>query len=650
MKIKENFLLVSLIRLIVVFLCVELLFHYLAFGVLFDSSMLTIFCCTLTICPIIAIIASFMPIKIGKIFISVICFLFAAYGIGQLQFQNFMGNYISIKASFDGAGRITEYILPFILSIKPAYWLLMVPPILSEIYVWKRNYKKSDDLMVVLGVVVFALYMHIMTIVSITHNHQMELYQYPQYISKSLQEFGLGRFIFLDIKSINQKEELTVTMPVASTTPTPTPTIEEDIPHRSIDDTKWKEALTKERNESMRTIDQYLMQRRVPDYNESTGIFKDMNVIYIMIEAFDYMALDEELTPTLVRMKNEGWDFSNHYTPKFSCATGESEFVSEISLVPQSDVCTPNQYATNAWPNSIFQIFKDNGYDTYAFHNWKDEFYERRTIYSNSGCDVYMNYEDQPYHTLAGWQSDKEMMELTLHEYIESDQFLTVYITSSTHFPYDESSVLGDRYLEEINKVHPDYPINVKRYISKSMELDKAMEYLMDELDKVGKLDNTLFVMYADHHPLHTALETIQAYTFELDRSKDMNEDRTPLIMYNTQMKPTKQTSVSSTYDLLPTVLNLVGFEYEPRIYMGRDYFSDEEPLVIFANGDWITNDGYYQINSSKYTSFTNTELSEDEIKNMNTEVQNRFNISRMIYKENYFSKREFLPKPSYLD
>ena len=242
------------------------------------------------------------------------------------------------------------------------------------------------------------------------------------------------------------------------------------------------------------------------------------------------------------------------------------------------------------------------------------------------------------------------MMELTLPEYIESDQFLTVYITSSTHFPYDESSVLGDRYLEEINKVHPDYPINVKRYISKSMELDKAMEYLMDELDKVGKLDNTLFVMYADHHPLHTALETIQAYTFELDRSKDMNEDRTPLIMYNTQMKPTKQTSVSSTYDLLPTVLNLVGFEYEPRIYMGRDYFSDEEPLVIFANGDWITNDGYYQINSSKYTSFTNTELSEDEIKNLNTEVQNRFNISRMIYKENYFSEREFLPKPSYLD
>ena len=614
--------------------------------------MITIFCCTLTICPILAIIASLMPVKAGKIFISVICWLFAAYGIAQLQFKNFMGNYISIKASFDGAGRITEFVGQFIMSIKLEYWTLLLAPLLTEIYTWKRKYKKNDDLMIVLGAIVFVLYMHIMTIVSVTNNKQMDLYQYPQYIPKALQEFGLSRFIYLDLKSINQKEELTIIMPVASSTPTTTPANNEEelVVHRKIDDMEWKEALNEEKIESIRTVDQYLMQRQISDFNDHTGMFEDMNVIYIMIEAFDYMALDEELTPTLVRMKNEGWDFSNHYTPKFSCATGESEFVSEMSLVPQSDVCTPNQYATNDWPSSIFQMFKNNGYDTYAFHNWKDEFYERRTIYAHSGCDVYLNYDDQNYHTLAGWQSDKEMMELTIPEYIDSDRFLTVYITSSTHFPYDSSSVLGDRYLEEINKVHPEYPMNVKRYISKAMELDKAMEYLMDELDKAGKLDNTLFVMFADHHPLHTPLETIESYTFELDRSVDMNEDRTPLIMYNTKMKPTKQTSVSSTYDILPTVLNLVGFAYEPRIYVGRDYFSNVEPLVIFANGDWVNNDGYYQINADQFTPFKDKELSDEKIKGLNTEVQNLFNISRMIYKENYFSKREFVTKPSYLD
>ena len=653
MKIKENFLFASLIRLTLVCLFVEFGFHFLAFGFSFDSSLITIICCTLTVCPIICIIASFFPVKVSKIIISVICWLFSAYAITQLQFHNFIGSYISVKATFDGAARITEFVGQFIMTIKPIYWTLLLGALISEILVWKRKYKKADDLMVILGVVVFALYMHIMAIVSITSNGQMGLYEYPQYISKAIQQFGLGRFIYLDFKSIGQEEQLTVTIPNATPTPTPTPQstseiIVEDEPHRTIDDSAWIEMMNQEKNNDMKTIDQYLMQRTIPDYNDHTGMFKDMNVIYIMIEAFDYMALDEELTPTLVRMKKEGWDFSNHYTPKFSCATGESEFVSEISLVPQSDVCTPNQYATNHWPNSIFQMFKNNGYDTYAFHNWRDEYYERRTIYENSGCDVYLNYEDQPYHTLAGWQSDKEMMELTLPEYINSDQFLTVYITSSTHFPYDSSSALGDRYLNEIIEVHPDYPLNVKRYISKAMELDKAMEYLMEELDKVGKLDNTLFVMFADHHPLKTDLSIIADYTFELDRRIDMNEDRTPLIMYNTQMTPTKQEKVSSTYDILPTTLNLMGFEYEPRIYVGRDYFSDSDELVIFPNGDWITDEGYYRIDSDTYTSCKEEEITEDKINTINTEVQNLFNISRMIYKNNYFESRESMTTPTY--
>ena len=127
-----------------------------------------------------------------------------------------------------------------------------------------------------------------------------------------------------------------------------------------------------------------------------------------------------------------------------------------------------------------------------------------------------------------------------------------------------------------------------------------------------------------------------------------MNEDRTPLIMYNTQMTPTKQEKVSSTYDILPTTLNLMGFEYEPRIYVGRDYFSDSDELVIFPNGDWITDEGYYRIDSDTYTSCKEEEITEDKINTINTEVQNLFNISRMIYKNNYFESRESMTTPTY--
>ena len=126
-----------------------------------------------------------------------------------------------------------------------------------------------------------------------------------------------------------------------------------------------------EEDPDIKEIDRYLLSRDMTDYNDRTGMFQDYSVVYIMIEAFDYMAIDPILTPTITMMKENGWDFSRHYTPKFSCATGESEFVSEISLVPRSDVCTPNQYADNTWNNSIFSLFEHAGYYSSAYH--KDE-------------------------------------------------------------------------------------------------------------------------------------------------------------------------------------------------------------------------------------------------------------------------------------
>ena len=58
-----------------------------------------------------------------------------------------------------------------------------------------------------------------------------------------------------------------------------------------------------------------------------TGIFKDKNLILIMVEAFDMIAINEKLTPTLYKLSTEGLNFDNYYTPKYSCTIGESEFI-----------------------------------------------------------------------------------------------------------------------------------------------------------------------------------------------------------------------------------------------------------------------------------------------------------------------------------
>ena len=79
MKQKKNFFFISLARLLIVLLYVELFFHYLAFGTLWEKELITIICCTLTISPLLAAFASLLPIRWGRIFISFICWFFGFF-------------------------------------------------------------------------------------------------------------------------------------------------------------------------------------------------------------------------------------------------------------------------------------------------------------------------------------------------------------------------------------------------------------------------------------------------------------------------------------------------------------------------------------------------------------------------------------------
>jgi len=644
-------------ELFLVLICIEVLFQCMSFQTL-QASIGYIAVSSMSICMVLSAFASFLPLKGKKFILGFSSWVIGLYAIIQLGMKNMMGNYTSVHASTGMLGRVFDFVPQFIAILKPQYYLVFLPSVVYTVYLLKTKENQESTIQNRIILVCIAVLMHLFSGYFVSRNGLRSLYDNPKYIEKGLREFGLSRFLLRDFLSINTEEDLTIEMPVSKPEPTeetivqPEETvvheeeIEEEI-HREMDDTDWIAAMEAEENEKIKIVDQFLMQREYSDYNEMTGILEGQNLIYIMIEAFDYMALDEQLTPTLWMMKEEGWDFTHHYTPKYSCTTGESEFISEVSLIPESDVCTPNQYARNQFPNAIFQIFENQGYYSSAYHNWKDEFYDRRVWYANSGCEVYLNYDDQKYTLFKGWPSDKEMIELTINEFIDKDKFMTLYVTSSTHFPYDQDSELGNRYLPQINEIHPDYPMNVKRYISKSIELDKAMEYLLQQLEEHGKLENTTIVFFADHHPLKTDLNTIADYTFELDKREGLNEDRTPFVIYSKSLGQKKLDEINSTFDILPTVFNLFNMNYDPRIYLGTDYFGEKEKLIYFPNGDWISEEGIYYMSSSYFAPFDETsEIDSSYVETKTTEVQNLFNISSLIFRNDYFKYRDFVTDP----
>lgn len=180
--------------------------------------------------------------------------------------------------------------------------------------------------------------------------------------------------------------------------------------------------------------------------------------------------------------------------------------------------------------------------------------------------------------------------------------FMAFIITSAMHFFYDTDTTLGNRYLDLVQSVYPDASIDFQRYLSKSIDFDKSIEALLQLLSDDKKLDQTLLVLYGDHHPYRLELSELREYSM-IDRS-GLNIDKNPLIMYNPKLTPTTYPIVSSQIDLLPTIANLFDLAYDPRLYIGHDLFSVEDNFVIFTNGSWKNSVGEYWAISKKFVPF----------------------------------------------
>lgn len=644
------FFLYSFLSLFIIFILSECIFKFIHFGFTVDLSILRIALFCLGTSSILAFFLSFLPIRLGRILNTLSCFIAVIYAFFQLGIYNMMHSFVTLKTGGGMAGAMTGYVLEYIKQVPYRYWLMFLIPFGYWLFSKKLNIQKTNSAKALIVLLVVALLSDGAGLLLQYVYGTWSQYSYPSYQETAIREYGIERFLIRDIVSIFKEKDTTIEV---ETSEDPTPQIastsdNELSMERVIDDTLWEQLSNEEENEDLQTIDNYLMSRSIDGYNDKTGLLEGKNLIYIMIEAFDYIAIDEELTPTLYKMKEEGWDFSNHYTPKFSTGTSDSELISEVSLVPRMDINVYDTFSSNDWTNSIFYLFNNAGYSTHAFHNWKDEFYPRHTMMESLYCEDYRDYDDMEYDTISGWQSDYEMMKLTIDEYIDEDQFMTMYITSSTHFPYDTDwDVLGNKYLDEIDAVHPDYPSVVKHYISKAMELDKAMEYLLERLEKAGKLEDTAIVFFADHHPLNMDVSYIEEYTTEVDRTEGKNEFRSPMVIYCPSILGDETfTDVSSTYDILPTVLNLYNLDYDPRLYLGSDYFSETESIVYFPNGDWLTEKGIYYSSTGEFVSTTNEKVSDAYIQKNTSKTNNAFNISYLIYTSDYFHYRNEITTP----
>lgn len=391
--------------------------------------------------------------------------------------------------------------------------------------------------------------------------------------------------------------------------------------------------------------------------NEYTGIFKGYNLIYLTAEGFSPYAVREDLTPTLYRLIHSGFVFNNYYVPLWQTSTSDGEYINSTGLIPDGQF-SMRKSSANSMPYTLPGFFAMDGVTSMAYHNNSLSYYDRYLTHPNLGYDFKgcklgklsaEEWGDKVFpmeHPDAWPASDLEMMQGTVSEYVNQERFHAYYMTVSGHMNYNfKGNAMSSKNREAVAGL--EMSENARAYIACNIELDKALEYLLQQLEEAGQLERTVICMSADHYPY--AMTTQQ---YEELAGKPLNEGmdlyRNNLILWNAGMEeePVYVDKACGSMDIVPTLLNLFGFSYDSRMYAGRDILSSEEGMVIFNDRSFVTDSVIYNKKNKSTTWVADTEgnmliPAEQQsayFEEKKQEVKNRYQFSAYVLQTDYYS------------
>lgn len=656
-KLWQNKIFKNYFLFLISFCLLEILFRVIDGMPIFNVASLRILLGIHILALFFGYFLSFLP-KLGqKILISLLVLVVTIYGIAELGFHHFLGVYASIGTNSQ-LGAVSGYIGEFLKSFHWTYYLLVIPFVLLILYFIFVDSKVSLDLprrKITKGVVFKKLIpVFILVISSVLYygtlkasfmqdhlqsNTTYDLFLKPTNGGQVIRNFGFIGYGVLDIKEYFFPGKVTHTIEID---PNEIKNQVEISLQTTIDNNTWLGLIDREEDEELNTLNRYFISNEATSTNEYTGMFQGKNLIVIMVESGNDILLNEEYYPNIARLVKNGYSFTNNYSPRNICSTGNNEMSAMISLYSINNNCTANVYQDNTYFESIFHLFNDAGYTTNSFHDYYDWYYDRNIIHKNMGSGEFydaiklgldFSYTYGAYNT---WASDEELME----KYLEvldtrdlSNPFMSFITTVSSHQPYN-SSEFGDLYMDLFPK---EYSTDLRRYMSKLKVVDQAIGILLDGLEERGILDDTVIVLFGDHYPYAIDTDDLNK-ALPYDTGVDANADQVPLIIYNPSLEETEFSEYTSYMNILPTVANLFGLSFDSRLYMGTDALSDEyEGLVIFPDGSWKNEVAYYNASTNEIHYYTKKVYNDEEILAINTEVRLKLEMSNLAIKRNYF-------------
>ena len=444
------------------------------------------------------------------------------------------------------------------------------------------------------------------------------------------------------IQSVPQVTQPEETQPQASEQPEKT-----EYPQQVISGLDFGALAEAESNRHISAIHSYVDSLTPARQNDYTGLFAGKNLILITAEALCKEAIDPELTPTLYRLATQGIQFTDYYQPAWGASTISGEFSNVVGLVPvNGGACMKEVTQQNFFLTMGHQLQKQ-GYWSAAYHNNSLDFYERNKTHTYLGYDRFLALYGGLEQVQPVWpESDWEMMVETVPQYLNQEHFSVYYMTVSAHSIYTlNGNAMAKKNYDKVADLPYSEP--VKCYLAANLELEAALTYLVEQLEEAGIADDTVIAISPDHYPYglekSSTWQNDGNHLAELYGVEDYNHivrDHSALIIWSGCLEGqniTVDTPVFSL-DLLPTLLNLFGMEYDSRLLVGRDVFSEEMPLVFWPDYSWKTERGMYDAQSGVYTPLDGQPEDPDYLEYIRSLVINKTNYCRYVADRNYFN------------
>ena len=400
------------------------------------------------------------------------------------------------------------------------------------------------------------------------------------------------------------------------------------------------------------TLAQYCANVEPTYTNNMTGKFKGKNLIMITAEAFTAEAIDPDLTPTLYRLATKGIQFKDSYIPATAGTTG-GEFSHIFGLLPTSGGKSFTAMIDNGSTYfTMGQRLNAEGYYGQAFHNNDYKYYSRNKTHTKlgysqgfmgiyNGMEQWVNYHQWP-------ESDYDMFVGTAPLFINQEHFNIYYMSVSGHSGYTKNgNAMAKKHWAETASLEGKNNENVRAYKACNMDLDQGLKYLIDRLEELGKADDTVICIVADHFPyglddkasLGNMPNLSELYGYEVKNY--IQRDHNRIIIWSGCLEkedPIVVDTPMSSIDVLPTLMNLFGIKYDSRLLPGRDVFSDSMPLAFNLNYDWKTDLGTYYSSSGEFKpKDANTQIPDGYVQQVKSIVSNKIKYCKNLVGTDFF-------------